>query len=70
MAESLLPTSARRLRELARLARMDAEAAERALDRAVDRAEAAEAEVDAAARGIAPPGFYLVGEEHSDEHTR
>lgn len=56
----LYPTSARRLRELAREARMDAEIAERRLQRALDKADEAEAEAEAAERGIAPAGWYLV----------
>lgn len=65
MTDQLLPTSVRRLREVARERRLDAESAERSLTRAQDRQADAEEEARNAEQGIAPPGFYLTGDNGS-----
>lgn len=65
MTDQLISTSVRRLREIARERRLDTESAGRRLARAQDRQEEAEEELARAEKGIAPPGFYLTGDDGS-----
>jgi len=55
-----IPTSVRRLREIARDRKLDAEEAGRRLEIAEQRQLIAEEELARAEKDIAPPGFYLM----------